>query len=166
MWSDFLLLVPALLAFFILVLRRRKDAEPAPEKLPQNAIVVDGPNVMHWGDGPSSIMVSRVLISLQSKGYTPIVFFDANAGYVLGDRYYNEAKLASLINLPERHICVVNKGVVADEAILAFATDHGLRVVTNDRFRDWRVTYPHAAKKGVLIGGTWREGSIVWRGKL
>lgn len=112
------------------------------------------------------MVLSRVLRALEQKDYVPIVYFDANVGYVLADRYYNEAKLAGLIGIQKRHICVVDKGVIADEAILAFASEHRLRVVTNDNFRDWRVRFPHADKKGVLVGGTWKDGSVVWRGKL
>ena len=136
------------------------------DKLPRNAIVVDGSNVLHWGKDPSAQVLSRVLRSLEQKGYTPIVFFDANVGYVLDDHYYDEAKIAWEIGIPARHVCVVSKGVVADEGILAFATDHNLRVVSNDRFRDWRVQFPHAAKKGTLVAGTWRDGAVVWRGNL
>lgn len=164
MISDLLLLVPALIGFLVLVwLRRRKSTE---DTLPANAIVVDGSNVMHWAGDPSAFVLARVLRSLEDKGHTPIVFFDASVGYKLGDRYYNEAKLASLIGTPAKHICVVDKGVVADESILAFASDHDLRIVTNDQFRDWRVQFPIAARKGQLLRGNWRDGSVVWRGTL
>ncbi|WP_232204217.1 NYN domain-containing protein [Roseobacter sp. CCS2] len=169
-FSDLLLLAPAFAAFVILVLLRRRRRPPARPldvaKLPPNSIVVDGSNVLYWGDEPSSDMVLRVLRNLEEKGYTPIVFFDANVGYVLDDHYYNEAKIAWLIGVPAHHVCVVSKGVVADESILAFATDHNLRVVTNDKYRDWRLRFPHADKRGVLIGGAWRDGAVKWRGKL
>ncbi|WP_296431958.1 hypothetical protein [Yoonia sp.] len=165
--SDLLLLLPALLGFFILLLLRRgKPVAPKQEGPPANAIVVDGSNVMHWAEDPSAKVLSRVLRALEQKGYTPIVFFDANVGYKLDDHYYDESKIAWLIGVPAWHVCVVSRGVVADEAILAFASDHHLRVVTNDKFRDWRVQFPHADKKGILVGGTWREGSVVWRGTL
>lgn len=134
--------------------------------MPPNAILVDGSNVMHWGGDASAEVLKRVLKSLENKGHAPIVFFDASAGYRLGDRYYNEAKLAALLGRSANHICVVDKGVVADQAILMFASDYGLRVVTNDKYRDWRVQFPHAAKKGNLIGGEWRDGAVVWRGSL
>lgn len=164
-------LVGIVAAFFFLlwVMRagmRRATAPKAPERPPENAILVDGSNVLHWGKEPSVLVLTRVLRSLEKKGYAPIVFFDANVGYVIDDHYYNETKLAGLIDIPARHICVVSKGVVADQSILAFASDFGLRVVSNDRFRDWRVQFPHAAKKGSLIGGNWREGNVVWRGQL
>ncbi|MCK0096536.1 hypothetical protein MWU60_13220 [Yoonia sp. F2084L] len=168
--SDFLLLAPALAAFVILMVLRRLR-KPRADKiagagLPPNAILVDGSNVLYWGEQPSLNVVLRILRNLEDKGYTPIVFFDANVGYVLDDHYYDDAKIASLIGAPAHHVCVVDKGVVADEGILAFATDHHLRVVTNDKYRDWRVRFPHADKKGVLIGGTWRDGAVVWRGTL
>ncbi|KQI72206.1 hypothetical protein AN191_08725 [Loktanella sp. 5RATIMAR09] len=139
---------------------------PAEIPVPGNAILVDGSNVMHWGPEPSFKILAQVLRSLERAGYTPVVFFDASVGYVLDDHYYDEAKLAPLLAVPQEHICVVNKGVIADVSILSMATDHGLRVVSNDKYRDWRVKFPHAAKKGVLLDGTWREGTVVWRGKL
>jgi hypothetical protein len=167
MISDLILLLPALLGFFVLLwLRGRKPVAQEQEGPPENAIVVDGSNVMHWGEDPSAKVLSRVLRELEQMGYTPIVFFDASVGYKLDDHYYDKSKIAWLIGVPAWHVCVVNKGVVADEAILAFATDHQLRVVTNDKFRDWRVQFSHADKKGILVGGTWREGSVVWRGTL
>jgi hypothetical protein len=173
MLSDLLLLLPALFGFVILIaLRERAPATRGTAKVkvedgpPANAIVVDGSNVMHWGDAASAFTVMHILADLRAKGYAPIVFFDANVGYVLGDRYYNEQILAAMIDTPAAHIRVVSKGVIADEAILAFATNHKLRVVTNDKYRDWRVRFPHAAKKGVLRAGTWRDGNVVWRAKL
>jgi hypothetical protein len=168
--SDLLLLAPALLGFVILLWARLLRTPPVPlapqDTLPPNAILVDGSNVMHWGPEPSAKILAQVLRSLERAGYTPIVFFDASVGYVLDDHYYDEAKLAPLLGIPQEHICVVSKGVVADVSILSMASDHRLRVISNDKFRDWRVQFPHAARKGVLLSGTWREGTVVWRGSL
>lgn len=149
--------------------RPRKAPLPPPKSeipVPQNAIIVDGSNVLHWGPEPSAKILAQVLRSLTRAGYTPIVFFDASVGYVLDDHYYDEAKLAPLLDIPQEHICVVSKGVVADVSILSMASDHHLRVVSKDKFRDWRVQFPYAAKKGVLLSGTWREGTVIWRGNL
>ena len=164
--AELFLILPVLavgLYFLWTADRRGTIAPPGP---PENAIVVDGSNVMHWGSAPSALALSRVLRSLEERGYVPIVFFDANAGYVLGDRYHDEAMLGALIDTPQHHICVVSKGVIADVAILSFATDHNLRVVTNDQYRDWRVQFPIAARKGQLLRGDWREGSVIWKGDL
>ena len=121
---------------------------------------------MHWGGDPSAQVLSCVLRDLEKKGFTPIVFFDANVGYVLGDQYMDEARLGRMIKLPAEQICVVSKGVVADEMLLSFASDHGLRVVSNDRYRDWRVQFPHLTKKGTVLRGDYKSGSVAWRGKL
>ena len=119
---------PLLLLFLALVLiafvvpwglrdlRGRRATTPPPQ-----SVVVDGSNVMHWGGEPSVKVLVRVLRDLEAKGLAPIVYFDANVGYVLGDAYFDEVKLASLTKLPVEQICVVGKGVVADEKLLAFA---------------------------------------------
>ena len=165
MWIDIaLILLPAGLVFAFLLLRKVRTRSAT--ALPSNPILVDGSNVLHWGGEPSSRVLRRVLQALVEKDYDPIVFFDANIGYLLGDRYFDETMMARITGIPEEQICVVSKGVVADESILMFATDHDLRVVTNDRYRDWRDRFPLAARKGALVGGRWQEGSVVWRGTL
>jgi len=118
---------------------------------------------MHWSGEPSGPVLERVLRDLKDRGHTPIVVFDASAGYRLQDRYMNGPQLAQLFDLPVPHVYVVNKGVVADEVILDLAQTHNLRIVTNDRYRDWRVQFPIAGKKGALVRGTWKEGSVVWK---
>ena len=143
----------------------RKQA--APEKpadvLPPNAILVDGSNVMHWGGDPSERVLIRVIQDLRAKGHASIVVFDASVGYRLGSRYLSGAQMAQMIGLPAAQVAVVNKGVVADEVLLDLAQTHSLRIVTNDRYRDWRVQFPVAKEKGTLVQGTWTEGNVVWR---
>ena len=155
-----------LLIISIVLLLGLRGRRTVTKTQPTTAIVVDGSNVMHWGAEPYAKVLFRVLKALVEKGYAPVVFFDANVGYVLDDHYYGAEKLAPLIGVPASQIIVVDKGVTADQAILEFASDRGLRVVSNDRFRDWRVQFPHIAKKGKLLGGTWRDGAIIWRGTL
>ncbi len=103
MYSDLLLLLPSLLGFLVLLWRDHLRATPPdgdarlPDKsagLPDNPIVVDGSNVMHWGKEPSADVLRRVLRALEKKGYSPVIVFDANVGYVLGDRYYNEIRFS------------------------------------------------------------------------
>ncbi|MFT5271098.1 MAG: hypothetical protein ACI85V_001114 [bacterium] len=168
MYSDLLLLAPALLVFLVLLgLRWRQTetvehAEIVEEGPPANAIVVDGSNVMYWGGDPSMNVLARVLRDVERKGYVPIVFFDASVGYKISERYHDEKALASLIGIRFDHICVVSKGVIADESILMFARDHRLRVITNDHFRDWRTQFPHSARKKNLVSGRWTEGNLKW----
>lgn len=119
---------------------------------------------MYWAGDPSQKVLARVLAALRDKGFAPIAIFDASVGYRLGNKFMNEAELAEIIGLPNRQILVVNKGVVADEVILDFATEHDLRIVTNDRYRDWAVQFPLVKSKGRLVKGAWKEGSVMLPG--
>ena len=168
MMSDLLLLLPAVIGLIVLLVRGRSLPAPvaAPPDVPRHAIVVDGSNVMHWSGAPSAAVLARVLRALEGKGYVPVVFFDASAGYRLEDRYMNERQLAEVIGVPQAHVCVVDKGVIADQSILAFAEDHGLRVVSNDQFRDWRVQFPHLDRKGAVLRGSYQDGAVRWRENL
>ncbi|MBS1304318.1 hypothetical protein [Loktanella sp. SALINAS62] len=131
---------------------------------PQASVIVDGSNVMHWGGGdPSLIVLTRVLQSLRDdKGHIPAVVFDANVGYKLFNRFHGHAAMASAIDMPQHLVLVVDRGVIADEAILDVAARHNLPVVSNDRFRDWSVQYPWVRKKGRVLRGTWKDGSVRW----
>lgn len=178
MMSDLLLLLPVVLAALVLLAlrggRRRKPTvrtrpgwRPRPEEgPPANAIVVDGSNVLHWGGEPSGKVLNHVLHTIEAAGLAPIVIFDANVGYVLADHFMNETALSRLTGVPAKHIHVVHKGTVADEVILGFAEHHGLRVVSNDQYRDWRVQFPFIAQKGRALRGSYRDGAVVWRGTL
>lgn len=163
MIADTALLVAALAGFAVLYgMFLRRVRRPS---IPDFSIVVDGSNVMYWGGDPSAHVLTQVLRALEGAGHTPLVIFDASVGYRLGDQYFDEVKLSRLIGLPSSQIVVVNKGVIADDAILSFATDQNLRIVSNDQFRDWRVQFPHVAKKGQLLRGTYSHGAVHWRGK-
>lgn len=164
MLSDLLLLAPAAFVFVILLLLSRRskapptitDAEAWP---PRNAILVDGSNVLHWSGKPSVKAMSKVLSVIEKHGFVPMVYFDASVGYKIGDRYLDEIELSRLIGVQVNHIRVVDSGIVADEMILTFATEHVLRIVTNDKYRDWRGRFPHAAKKRTLVSGKWKSGN-------
>ena len=97
MVSDLLLMLPVVvLAVALFLLRVRRKQKYAPEGPPPNAIAVDGSNVMHWGGEPSAKVLRKVLSALIEGGYEPILFFDANVGYVLDNRYYAPRELARL----------------------------------------------------------------------
>lgn len=154
--------VAALFVVYLLrVLWGRKPVAPKASK--GKRVIVDGSNVMFWGGEPSLRVLTAVIGSLRAKGYAPYVIFDANIGYKLGDRYLDDAPMAKLIGLPARQVLVVEKGVAADEWILQVAQEQGVRVVSNDRFRDWKVQYPLVGKKGRIIRGTYAGGNVVWK---
>ncbi len=127
-------------------------------------VIVDGSNVMHWGGEPSLEVLTKVLKELKNRGYQPFVYFDANVGYKLFDQYANATAMAYRLGLPESHVFHAPRRTTADEVLLKHASDEGLRVVTNDRFLDWKQRFPKVAEKGFLIKGIWKEGSVILLG--
>lgn len=124
-------------------------------------VVVDGSNVMHWGDGQPSLDRVRALLGLlAARGWRAAVIFDANAGYKIGDRYLGDRALARALALPSGRVLVVPKGTQADIFILRAARDMGARVVTNDRYRDWVDDHPEVQGPGYLIKGGMRNGEV------
>ena len=90
--SDMVLLsVLMTVASFYLLLRAivaRPKLEPTG---PDQWILVDGSNVMHWKDDtPQLATVQDVLQVLQARGFSPGVIFDANVGYKVAGRYQDD----------------------------------------------------------------------------
>ncbi|QCO57143.1 hypothetical protein EOK75_15330 (plasmid) [Pseudorhodobacter turbinis] len=123
--------------------------------------IIDGSNVMYWqGGAPKIEAVQEVVQDLIKRGYAPAVMFDANAGYLLADRYMHDEVLARQLSLPASRVFVVPKGVQADSFILTAAREKGARVVSNDRFRDWVDDFPEVALPDLLIKGNFRSGAL------
>ncbi len=150
--------------------RRRRGRPPgtAPARRDRGAgitpvptVVVDGSNVMHWNGDPSALVLGRVIKALIDKGERPHVYFDANAGYKLADRFMNAAELAEMLSLPAAHVTVVDRGEPADPVLLEHAVRIGARVVTNDRFLDWKLQFPAIGNRGFLVKGRWQEGAPI-----
>ncbi|MDO9527278.1 MAG: hypothetical protein Q7J57_17355 [Gemmobacter sp.] len=117
-------------------------------------IVVDGSNVMHWdGNVPTLRVVTAVLQDLTARGFRPVVWFDANVGYKVSQRYMGPDALADVLRIPARQILVAPKGTPADPLLLAGAVDLGARVVTNDRLQDWVPQFPQIRQDGFLVRG-------------
>lgn len=161
-WSDLILLAgPAALASLLLSLRAmmrkpRRKGRPA-----RNTIVVDGSNVMYWKDETPRIEAVREVVGhLAGLGYTVGVVFDANAGYLLSGRYCHDREMGQMLGMPRARVLVVPKGTPADPYILAAARDHGARIVTNDRYRDWVEDHPEIRTPGHLIRGGYRHGAL------
>lgn len=156
-WSDLLLLAgPAALASLYLVIRAlaRGTADA-------NHVILDGSNVMHWRGGEPDIDTVRDVLDLaRDRGLRPGIVFDANAGYLLFNRYVDDADFARVLNLPPERVLVVPKGTPADPTILAAARDLGARVISNDRYRDWLEAFPEFAAPGQLIRGGIRRGDV------
>ena len=121
---------------------------------PRPVIVVDGSNVMHWqGDMPSVKTLTLVLSDLTTRGFAPHVFFDANVGYKLFNRAIDHRDLAYQLDLAPSQITLAPSRTPADPLLIGYAIKAGVRVVSNDKFMDWRAEFPQIRSKGFLVPG-------------
>jgi len=147
-----------LLAWGVLLLFRRRCLAR------REVVVIDGSNVLHWYDGtPNLAPLRAVLAKLISERRYPIVWFDANAGYLIAGRYMGAAAFARTLRLPRKQIFVAPRGTPADPLILEAAAAHGARIITNDRYRDWRDTHPILNDPSLLIWGRWNDRGLFLR---
>ncbi len=137
----------------------RRLAPPVVDTRPR--IVVDGSNVMFWeGEVPRLATVTAVLDTLIARGLAPVVYFDANVGYQLFDRFAGSYAMTGHLPAGVAEVVVVGKGDPADPILIARALADRARIVSNDRFRDWRGRFPKVGEKGVLLGGEVRGGQV------
>jgi len=161
-WSNFILLAgSASLTVFLLLLRVVLRRPKGANRSTLGSIIVDGSNVMYWKDDTPRIeTVREVLRHLADLGFTPGVMFDANAGYLLSGRYRHHGDMGRMLGIHEDRVMVVPKGTPADRYILKAARDLGVRIVTNDRYRDWAKYHPEICEPGHLIRGGYRSGEL------
>jgi len=98
-------------------------------------IAVDGSNAL-FGGGTSVKPVVRnlelVIGELKKAGWKPVVFVDASRKYDVDD----PARLKAMIALAL--VREVPARTPADYWVLDYATKRGCRVLSNDRFEDWK----------------------------
>ncbi len=151
--STLLVVVAVLLLF----LRPGRDAD-----IPW--IIVDGSNVMYWDrETPSLATVRHVLEAIEAEGLVPLVWFDANVGYLTAGQYLRPLQLSRMLGLHHGQVAVAPKGTPADPLLLEAAARMGARVVTNDRFRDWAEDHPAVREAGFLVGGAMQGGKVTLR---
>jgi hypothetical protein len=99
LWGPVLnapLLISALGVVVGLLLILRKLLAPR-----RNWVIVDGSNVLYWeGDNPKLSSVEAVLADLKARRFDPIVWFDANAGYLVKGRYMGPRAFGRALGLP------------------------------------------------------------------
>lgn len=138
--------------------RRRSGGGHPPDE--RRWVVIDGSNVMFWqNETPSLSAVSAVVGEVKKAGLTPLVWFDANAGYKVGDHYMNPRDLSRAIGVSRKQVRVAPKGSPADPLLLEDAAKLGTGVVSNDRYRDWAEAYPSVMQPGVLVRGRITDGA-------
>jgi rRNA-processing protein FCF1 len=142
--------------------RPRRRVMPRRHKRAPKMIVVDGSNVMHWKDNTAQLdTLLEVLRTLEARGFTPGVVFDANAGYKISGSYRHDYAFGKMLGLPKDRVMVVQSGKPADPVILAAARENAARVVSNDRFRDWAKDFPEVADPAHFLRGGYQDG-VLW----
>lgn len=148
-------------AAIVLLLRAALAGLPAAQKAGP-WVVIDGSNVMYWRDErPSLVPLQQVVAAVEKAGFRPMIWFDANVGYKLGNHYMGEAELSQALSLARSQIRMAPKGTPADALLLEHAAKLGTGVVSNDRFRDWAAAFPSVAEDGVLVRGRWVDGTVL-----
>ena len=159
--AALLIWMRAAFAARIPIRRRRRRRKPPAVQEPR-WVVIDGSNVMFWQDEmPSLSAVSAVVGEVQRAGMKPLVWFDANAGYKVADRYMNPRDLSRAIGLSRKQVRVAPKGSPADPLLLEDADKLDSGVVSNDRYRDWAASYPRVARPGTLVRGRVEGGAAL-----
>jgi hypothetical protein len=122
---------------------------------PGSRVLVDGSNVAHSSEGDKGRLsnITAVCDKLRAEGYEPVVLVDAALRHQIDDRLEFERLVDS------GAIRQAPAGTDADYFILSFARELDASIVSNDRFRDRKGTFPDAAKR--LIRYMVVEGEVV-----
>lgn len=124
-------------------------------------VVFDGSNILYWNNEVPDLRTVRSAVDVaRAKGYAPIVWFDANVGYLVSDGYLGPVRLARALGLPAQQVMVSPSGTPADPLILRMAQRRKALIVTNDRYRDWQEDFPILRKGSLLVCGYWARGRV------
>ncbi|WP_420004054.1 NYN domain-containing protein [Arenibacterium sp. LLYu02] len=149
---GFLVFLGVLLA---VLLRRRRKAHA------RRLAIIDGSNLIYWRDEACSLEpVQDAIATLRKAGYLPCVIFDANAGYLVADRYLDGGAFAKRLGLSEQNAHVVPRGQPADPFILQLARESDGIVISRDRFRDWMEAFPQETEPDRVAPGGYRDGVL------
>ena len=114
--------------------------------LDSKKIVVDGSNIS-WEekkDGKPNIHnIKIVMNSLISKGYNPVVFVDASLRHIIP----NEDKSTFDEWLETGFVKQAPSGVRADDIILQYADMKGVKIISNDTYREYKDAHPWLGDK-------------------
>ncbi len=144
-----------------LLLRGKRRQKPSKQRY----VMVDGSNVLYWKNERVDVApLQDLVLSLTGKGWVPVLWFDANAGYLIADRYMGPKDLAVLFGVPEKQVHVAPKGTPADPLLLDGAKALKAQIISNDRFRDWKGSHPILHGKKRLVTGVWRKNGVELRG--
>lgn len=119
-----------------------------------NSILVDGSNVLFWRGGQvDAIIPMLVARALIARRFAPVLYFDNSI-----HRHVRDADLKRLSELVQ--VRVTPRGTQADALLLDACTLGRIQIVSNDRFRGWRVDHP-SLRSGWLVTGSIGKGARV-----
>ncbi|GHC58711.1 hypothetical protein [Neogemmobacter tilapiae] len=106
-------------------------------------VLVDGSNVVNWerNAGLSEVanlnILKAVVNILRGERREVQVICDASIGHVLAGRFMNSGMLWEALGKPKGvQVTVIEKGQIADQALIDKALKTGAEIVTNDLYRD------------------------------
>lgn len=109
--------------------------------LDSKKIVVDGSNIA-WEEKkeskPDIYNIKVVMDALIAKGYKPVVFVDASLRHLIHD----SDKTTFDEWLETEFVKQAPSGVRADDIILQYADMKGIKVVSNDTYKEYKDSYP------------------------
>ena len=127
-------------------------------------VIIDGSNLLYWKDQVPHLDPVRAAVgALKATGARPVVWFDANAGYLVSERFLDAAVFARKLGLPPGQVHVAPKGMPADPLLLEAAELLGAQVVSNDRYRDWQDRFAFVREPGRVLRGGYENGRFVLR---
>lgn len=128
-------------------------------------VILDGSNVMYWHNRTPKLKTVRLAVDEAiAKGYVPVVWFDANVGYLVSDSYMGPGRLANELGLSAKQVLVSPRGTPADPLILQMAKFDNIRIITNDRYRDWEDDFEILRQQDLLVRGHWSRGRVHLKG--
>ncbi len=117
-------------------------------------ILVDGSNVLFWQGGQVQADVPELVVrALLARRFRPVIYFDNSIG-----RHMGQGAVAALGALAE--VIIAPAGTPADVVLLEGCAKGRHQIVSNDRFRAWRVQHPALQSKW-LVTGTIEKGRRV-----
>ena len=119
---------------------------------PEKYFVVDGLNICKEnprGEARLTVLLS-LLIALKRKKCSFFCIFDesAFAEFIKKEKPISDAYKELTTNYEE--FCVQIRDQ-ADEKIIICADDNHCRIITNDRYKDWKQKYPWISNRGQLV---------------
>jgi hypothetical protein len=104
-------------------------------------------------------MPHMVTQSLIARRYAPVVVFDFSIHRYLTSRQLDEiGDISGLVVAPQ--------GTTADAILLDAVSAKRTQIVTNDRYHDWRKTYPTLRNDTLVSGQIAKGGHVRFSKKL